>query len=98
MCYFTGDIWSENGKSVFVVTGYCITRPPLMRLQERLLLAISFTKDAHTGDNIKQKALEGLHKKWRIVDSPEDVSNRVHGCTPDEGSNMLKGWNMFEGK
>jgi hypothetical protein len=69
-----------------------------MRLQERLLLAMPFSKEAHTGDVIKQKTLEGLHKKWRIGDNPDDVPNRVHGCTPDEGSNMLKGWNMFEGK
>jgi hypothetical protein len=26
------------------------------------------------------------------------VPQRVHGCTPDEGSNMLKGWDVFEGE
>jgi hypothetical protein len=38
-----------------------------------------------------------LHEKCGIGMSPGDVANRVHGCTPDEGSNMLLGWNIFEG-
>ena len=32
-----------------------------------------------------------------MADAPELVAERVHGCTPDEGSNMLKGWRIFEG-
>ena len=97
-CVFTGDIWGENGISIFVVTAYWICPPPVLRMKERLLLALCFTKDQHTGDIIRQKTLEGLHNKWKIGDSPEDVPQRVHGCTPDEGSNMLKGWDVFEGE
>ena len=32
-----------------------------------------------------------------VASAPELVSNHVHGCTPDEGSNMLKAWKIFEG-
>ena len=92
-----GDIWSENGIAVFAVTGYWISPPPLMKLQERLLICIPFNKEAHTGDIIKKKTVETLHKKWKIGETPDDVPDRVHGCTPDQGSNMLAGWNIFEG-
>jgi hypothetical protein len=27
----------------------------------------------------------------------EEVCDHIHGCTPDEGSNMLKAWRIFEG-
>jgi hypothetical protein len=83
--------------SIFVVTGYWITPPPVLRMKERLLLALCFTKDQHTGEVIREKTLDGLHTKWKIGKSPEEVPTRVHGCTPDEGSNMLKGWDVFEG-
>ena len=96
--FHAGDIWSENGISVFAVTGYWISGGHMLKLRERLLICIPFTKDSHTGENIKKLTLEGLHKKWGIGQTVEDVPDRVHGCTPDAGSNMLAGWNIFEGE
>ena len=93
--YFAGDIWSENGVALLGVMGYWIDRN--FELQEKLLVIEGWGVDAHTGDNIKKKTLEIMHNQWGIGESPEDVPNRVHGSTPDEGSNMLKGWNCFEG-
>ena len=90
-----GDIWSENGISILAVMGYWITKN--MQLREKLLVVIGWEKDRHTGDNIKAKTLEGLHKTWGIGQSVADVPNRVFGSTPDEGSNMLKAWKVFEG-
>jgi hypothetical protein len=75
--------------------GYWITKS--FQLREKLLVVIGWDKDRHTGDNIKAKTLEGLHKTWSIGQSPADVPSRVFGSTPDEGSNMLKAWNVFEG-
>ena len=59
-----GDIWSENGISILAVMGYWITKN--MQLREKLLVVIGWEKDRHTGDNIKAKTLEGLHKTWGI--------------------------------
>ena len=27
----------------------------------------------------------------------QEICDRIHGCTPDEGANMLKAWKIFEG-
>ena len=32
-----------------------------------------------------------------VSDQTSTVWEHVHGCTPDEGSNMLKAWRIFEG-
>ena len=56
-----------------------------------------FAEVAHTGEEIRAITLKELHEKCGIGLNPADVANRVHGCTPDEGSNMLLGWNIFEG-
>jgi hypothetical protein len=32
-----------------------------------------------------------------VGNNEAEVCDHVHGCTPDEGSNMLKAWRMFEG-
>lgn len=32
-----------------------------------------------------------------VGDTEDDIKDHVHGCTPDEGSNMLSGWKIFEG-
>ena len=87
--YFAGDIWSENGIALLGVMGYWINRN--FELQEDLLVIEGWGVDAHTRDNINKKTLEIMHNQWGIGESPEDVPNRVHGSTPHEGSNMLKG-------
>ncbi len=56
-----------------------------------------FSEVAHTGDEIRATTLKELHEKCGIGMNPGDVVNRVHGCTPDEGSNMLLDWKIFEG-
>lgn len=32
-----------------------------------------------------------------VGNNEEEISARIHGCTPDEGANMLKAWRIFEG-
>ncbi len=66
-------------------------------MNEKLLLIDGFSKEAHTGEAIRKKTLEGLHQRWGIAETPELVPTRVHGSTPDEGSNILKAWQLFEG-
>ena len=50
-----------------------------------------FADVPHTGEEIRKTTLKELHEKCGIGSSPEDVVNRVHGSTPDEGSNILLG-------
>ena len=38
-----------------------------------------------------------LQTRHGLGESEKDIVTRVHGCTPDEGSNMLKAWKIFEG-
>jgi hypothetical protein len=38
-----------------------------------------------------------LFERWGIGTSVETAFERIHGCTPDEGANMLKGWEGIEG-
>jgi hypothetical protein len=38
-----------------------------------------------------------IHVECGVASAPELVNSHVHGCTPNEGSNMLKAWKIFEG-
>lgn len=81
--------------SILAVMGHWIDKSFVMK--ERLLICVGFSSDRHTGDNIEKQTLKGLHETWGIGESPEDVPNNIFGSTPDEGSNMLKAWKVFEG-
>lgn len=35
--------------------------------------------------------------KHGVGQTQQEVCDHVHGCTPDEGANMLSAWKMFEG-
>lgn len=90
-----GDIWSENGISLFGMTSYRICKD--WQYHENLLCAFGFSDVSHTGDNIKQATGKILFERWGIGTSAETSFERIHGCTPDEGANMLKGWEGIEG-
>ncbi len=51
----------------------------------------------HSGEEIGAITVKGLHEKCGVGMNHGDVASRVHGCAPDEGSNMLLGGNIFEG-
>jgi hypothetical protein len=53
-----GDIWGENGISMFALTGYWIGSD--WKFHEVLLHCAPFSKDAHTGDAIKKLTLDIL--------------------------------------
>lgn len=93
--FCTGDIWSENGCSLFGVTGYYICAD--WKYHEVLLCALKFDDVSHTGENIRSATCKVLHERWGIGTTMETCFERIHGCTPDEGSNMLKGWEGMEG-
>ena len=65
-------------------------------MNEKLLICEPFSNLDHTGDNIKDVTLQGL-VDMGVSQDKNDVWNHVHGCTPDEGANMLKAWKIFEG-
>jgi hypothetical protein len=114
-CACVGDILGENGISMLAITGYWIDDQWVFK--EVLLQCVAFTKERHTGEQIKKKTLEILVSKnmfglfvWALKvmcyvvqsshglgDSEEEIKSHVHGCTPDEGANMLKAWQIFEG-
>ena len=94
MVCIVGDIWSENGISLFAVIVHYIDKDWI--LNTKLAICKGMGDLAHTGDTIKKLTYDGLHSMG-IGESPESVPNYVHTSTPDEGSNMLAGWIEFEG-
>jgi hypothetical protein len=52
---------------------------------------------AHTGDNISERSTVGL-VSLGVGDDETPVQDWVHVCTPDESSNLLKGWSGYEGE
>ena len=89
-----GDIWSENGISLLCIMGYWIDANFVMN--EKVLICQPFSNCNHTGEHIQKATLQGL-VDMGISDQPNTVWEHVHGCTPDEGANMLKAWAIFEG-
>ena len=65
-------------------------------MNERLLVCYPFSDCQHTSDEIQHITLQGL-VDMGISESVGDVWEHIHGCTPDEGSNILKAWRIFEG-
>ena len=76
------------------VIGYWIDKN--FTMNEKLLICHPFSEFDHTGENIKDITLQGLVAVG-VADDKNDIWNHVHGCTPDEGSNMLSAWKIFEG-
>ena len=89
-----GDIWSENGISLFAVLIHFIDNQWV--LHTRLAICKGLGRLKHTGDNITKLTNDGL-MGIGLGDGDTSVQDCVHSCTPDEGSNMLKGWSGFEG-
>mgnify|MGYP006282910971 FL=1 len=65
-------------------------------MKEKVLVCHPFSDSDHTGDEIQRVTLQGL-VDMGVSDQTSTVWEHVHGCTPDEGSNMLKAWRIFEG-
>ena len=88
MACIVGDIWSENGISLFAVIVHYIDKDWI--LNTKLAICKGMGDLAHTGDTIKKLTYDGL-QSMGIGESPEIVPNYIHTSTPDEGSNMLFG-------
>lgn len=54
----SGDIWSENGISMFGLNGYWIDSD--MNYREALLHCAPFTNQRHTGANIRKLTIDAL--------------------------------------
>ena len=65
-------------------------------MNEKLLVCEPFSGYDHTGDKIREVTLQGLVDSG-VCDDVDEVWEHVHGCTPDEGANILKAWKIFEG-
>ena len=91
---FLGDIWSENGISLFDVLIHFIDYQ--WELHARLAIRKSLGQMDHTGYNLSELT------KVRIIslgvsDDDTFVQECIHVCAPNEGSNMLKRWPRYEG-
>mgnify|MGYP006281558335 CR=1 FL=1 len=92
--FHAGDIWSENGISLLAIMGYWIDSN--FTMNEKVLICEPFSSHDHTGDNIKEVTLQGLVLAG-VADNIHDVWEHVHACTPDEGANILRAWEIIEG-
>jgi hypothetical protein len=91
-----GDIWSENGISIFLTVIHYIDSDWLM--QNRLGICKGLGDMAHTGEVTRKLTYDGLLKIG--IGNPkeyEDLPLYIHMCTPYEGSNMLNAWKSIEG-
>ena len=89
-----GDIWSENGISLFAVLVHFIDSK--WEYHARLAICKGLSDSAHTGEVISDITNKGL-LDIGLGDDDTLVQDCIHSCTPDEGSNMLKGWKDYEG-
>ena len=94
LLHCAGDIWSENGISLFAVIVHFIDKDWI--LNTKLAICKGMGLNAHTGETIKEMTYEGLHSMG-IGESVENVPSYIHTSTPAEGSNMLTRWIEFEG-
>ena len=92
--HFAGDIWGENGISLFAVIVHFIHKDWILNTKLAMCKGMGFV--THTGDTIKEMPYEGLYSMG-IGEFKESVPTYIHTSTPDEGSNMLAGWIEFEG-
>ncbi|KAK3252202.1 hypothetical protein CYMTET_38486 [Cymbomonas tetramitiformis] len=92
-----GDIWSEGGISLFGILAYWIDVD--FNLQERLLGAIPFSDVRHTGSEI----LTATKKACAVLglgvydDNSDTVKDFVHCTASDSASNIVSGWEEFDG-
>eukprot|EP00873_Tetraselmis_striata_P002573 jgi/Tetstr1/422837/TSEL_013628.t1 len=97
------DIWGENGISILAIMAYWIT--PYFELKEKLLLAKPFSQVEHNGKQIAAAAKAalagmGIGKYSEATDTQVDVDtvgDEAFGICIDEGSNMVKAFEDFEG-
>ncbi len=89
-----GDIWSENGISLFAVLIHFTDSK--WEYHARLAICKGRSDSAHTGEVISEITNKGL-LDIGLGDDDTLVQDCIHSCTPNEGSNMLKGWKDFEG-
>ena len=89
-----GDIWSENGVSLFAVMLHFIDDK--FELNSRLGICKGLGMTAHSGDNIRKLTLEGLVSVG-VADDIDNIADYVHLSTTDEGSNMQAAWLVFAG-
>ncbi|KAK3236766.1 hypothetical protein CYMTET_53112 [Cymbomonas tetramitiformis] len=93
----SGDIWSEGGICIFGTLVYWLT--PDFRLQEKLLAAIPFSDVRHTGPEILAATKKACAEMGvGVFSNPEDtVSDCVHCTASDTASNIVCGWEPFDG-
>lgn len=85
-----GDIWTDGEISILAVMGYIIFDGWIWSRQ--VLAVVEFSKIRHTGSHIKKQTSDSL-KEVGMADAFDEVWRKVS----DAGSNMVNGWNGFDG-
>ena len=85
-----GDIWTDGEISILAVMGYIILDGWIWSRQ--VLAVVEFSKIRHTGSHIKKQTSDSL-KEVGMADAFDEVWRKVS----DAGSNMVNGWNGFDG-
>ena len=99
MCSVSADIWGENGKSIYGLLVYYIDSK--FQLHEKCVAAEPYSEVMHNGENIAHTTkghLSGVGVgKYEPDNDIDTVGQEVHGSTTDQGSNMVKAFEKFEG-
>eukprot|EP00854_Cymbomonas_tetramitiformis_P034484 gene34484-biopygen31518 len=105
-----GDIWSQGGIAIFGVLVYWLDEN--FKLHERLVAAIPFSSVRHTGPELEAATKRacssmGIGEYSEAVVSEVDddadpilvdtVAEFVHCTVSDNASNIVNGWNCFDG-
>jgi hypothetical protein len=91
---YEGDMWSENGLSLFAVLVKFIDKN--WEMNTRLAICKRMVTMDHTGDSIRYLTYSGLVSVG-LCETIEEVPGNIHMCTLDEGRNMLAAWREMEG-
>ncbi|KAK3245608.1 hypothetical protein CYMTET_44832 [Cymbomonas tetramitiformis] len=99
LCSVSGDIWSEGGIAIFGVLVYYIDVE--FNLKERLVSAIPFSAVRHTGYELEIATKVACAKigigEFDENEKVDTVVGSVHCTVSDNASNIVNGWNCFDG-
>ncbi|KAK3247827.1 hypothetical protein CYMTET_42685 [Cymbomonas tetramitiformis] len=102
-----GDIWSEGGVALLGILMYWLSDDGM--IHERLLRCIPFSEVRHTADEIEKATKEaladfgigeytiGVNADAAPTITSDTVTAFVHGSVSDNASNIVAGWNDFDG-
>ncbi|KAK3279058.1 hypothetical protein CYMTET_13039 [Cymbomonas tetramitiformis] len=92
-----GDIWSEGGVCIFGILAYWLDLE--FERHEKLLAAIPFSDVRHTGPEILAATKKACAETGvgTFTDLEDTVTDCIHCTASDSASNIVSGWEKFDG-